>query len=145
MANRIIRAALIALSVLVLLGTVVFLAVYWKRIPDRVPMRFDGRGEIVGWGAKASLLLLPVLNAVLTVALSFAKTVNFSTLRRVRRYPAPPLLFPLMSLMLTLGLSYMTVCIALVRPLGLWFTPVFPVVSMLPLVVYIVQMLAGAR
>lgn len=145
MVNRILRVALIALSVLVLLGTVVFLAVYWKHIPDRVPMRFDGRGEIVGWGAKLSLLLLPVMNAVLTVALSFAKTVSFSTLRRERRYPAPPLLFPLMNLMLTLGLSYMTVCIARARPLGLWFTPVFPVVSMLPLVVYIVRMLAGPR
>lgn len=142
---RIIRVALIALSVLVLLGTVVFLVLDWRYIPDSVPMHFSFDGAVEGYGPKAALLLLPVLNAVAIAALSFSRTIRVRTFRRERHIPAPPLLMPLVCLPLTLGIAYLTVCAALSRPLGAWFLPVFLVASMLPLVVYSVRMLAGPR
>lgn len=50
------------LSLLVLAGTAVFLAVYWHRIPARVPMHFNAAGEIDRWGTQAELLILPVIS-----------------------------------------------------------------------------------
>ena len=40
------------LSLLLLLGTTVFLVVSWPRIPSEVPMHFNALGEIDRWGGK---------------------------------------------------------------------------------------------
>ena len=40
------------LSLLLVLGTAVFLAVYWRSIPEEVPMHFNAAGEIDRWGSK---------------------------------------------------------------------------------------------
>ncbi len=130
--TRLIRIALNALCALALLAVVVFLLLYWKHIPDSVPMRYDMRGQVEGWGAKGTLFLLPALGAVLLVVLSFAKTIRVRSLGRERRLSAPPLLFPLIMLPLVLGLCYITVCSALLRPLGVWFLPTFLGTTLLP-------------
>lgn len=138
---RIIRIVLSIFCVLVLLGTVVFLALNWRHIPGRVPMHFNIRGEVDGYGAKAALLALPAVNAVAIVSLYLSKTIRIRSLGRERRVPAPPLLMPLICLPLTLGISYLTVCAALARPLGAWFMPVFLGATLLPLVLYCVLVL----
>jgi hypothetical protein len=116
----------------VLLGTVAFLALNWRYIPDQIPVNFSVKGELEGYGSKASLLQLPLLNTVAIASLSFSKTIRISTLKRTRRIPAPPLLSPLVCLPLTLGIAYLTVCAALSRPLGAWFFPVFLAATILP-------------
>ena len=136
MVKRIVRIALDVLSLLILLGTVIFLIVYWKHIPDMVPIHFDARGQIDGLGGKMSLLMLPVLAAALFVTLSFAKTVRYRSMGKQVYVPAPELMFPAMKLALTAGFSYMTICGALVRPLGIWFLPVFLILIFAPMVGY---------
>lgn len=133
---RIIRILLTVFCVLVLLGTVAFLALNWRHIPDRIPTHFSIKGAVDGYGPKASLLLLPAISAVAVVALSFSKTIRINTLKRTRRIPAPPLLMPLICLPLTLGISYLTVCAALSRPLGAWFFPVFLTTTILPIAAF---------
>ena len=131
--KRAIRIALEVLSLLILLGTVAFLIIYWKRIPAQVPMHFDGAGQIAGFGKKTSLLFLPAVMAVVYVALFFAKTVRVRSLGRELRFPAPELLFPAMKLCVLAGIAYLVVCSALARPLGTWYLPVFLTVTLLPL------------
>lgn len=138
---RIIRAVLMAFCILVLLGTVAFLALRWGQIPSRVPMHFDLRGEVNGLGPKAALLLLPAINAVVIAALSFSGTIRLSIPGHVRRIPAPPLLSPLVCLPLTLGVTYLTVCTALSRPLGAWFLPVFLAATILPITAFSVYLI----
>ena len=138
---RIIRMVLTVFCVLVLLGTVAFLLLRWGGIPDQVPMHFNFKGEADGYGSKTALFLMPAINAVVIVSMCFAKTIRIRTLRRARRIPAPPLLLPLISLPLTLGISYMTVCIALARPLGAWFMPVFLATTILPIAAFSVYLM----
>ena len=138
---RIIRIVLAAFCVLMLLGAVVFLVLNWRHIPDQIPMNFSIKGEVVGYGSKASLLLLPVLNAVAIAALFFSRTIRIRTLGRERRIPAPPLLMPLICLPLTLGITYLTVCSALSRPLGVWFFPVFLATTLLPITAFSVYLI----
>ena len=135
MAKRILRIALEVLSLAALLGTVLFLIIYWKQIPPQVPTRYDAAGRIEDWSAKATLVLLPVGGAVLYVLLSLSKTIRYRSFGKEVRIPAPPLLFPFMKLTLSAGFSYMTVCGALVRPLGAWFFPVFLGLTLIPLIV----------
>ncbi|MBX9807958.1 MAG: SdpI family protein [Flavobacteriaceae bacterium] len=51
----------------------IYLAYLWNSLPDKVPIHWDYRGEINGWGTKYSLIglvfLLPVLTYVLMLVI----------------------------------------------------------------------------
>lgn len=136
MATRIARIAVEALCLALLLGTVVFLLVYWKNIPESVPNHFDGAGQIDGYAEKKTLLLLPVFMTVLYLVLSLVRTMRFRSLGKTVYVPAPSLLFPMMKLAILAAFSYMTVCSALGRSLGAWYLPVFLILILGPMVVY---------
>lgn len=138
MAKRIIRIVLEILSLLALLGTVVFLIIYWNRIPEQVPTHFGIHGEIDRWGGKRILIFEPIIMAALYLLLSFAKTLRVRSAGGQTRVPAPPLLFSAMKLALLGGISYLTVCTALMRPLGVWFHPVLFGAVFLPIILYTV-------
>lgn len=135
MSTRIIRIAVEVLCLALLLGTVIFLIVFWKNIPDSVPNHFDGAGRIDGYAPKKTLLLLPVCMTVLYAALSLVRTMRFRSLGKEVRVPAPLLIFPLMKLAVLAAFAYMTVCSALERPLGAWYLPVFLALILGPLVI----------
>ena len=141
MLKHMIRAALEVLCLMLLLGTVVFLIVFWKNIPGSVPNHFNGAGQIDGYAEKRTLILMPVFMAVLYTVLSLVKTMRFRSLGREVRVPAPPLLFPIMKLAVLAGFAYMTVCSALGRPLGTWYRPVLLALVLGPMVVYAVIVL----
>lgn len=136
MATRIVRIAVEALCLALLLGTVVFLLVYWKNIPESVPNHFDAAGQIDGYAGKKTLLLLPVFMTVLYLVLSLVRTMRFRSLGKTVYVPAPSLLFPMMKLAILAAFSYMTVCSALGRSLGAWYLPVFLILILGPMVVY---------
>ena len=137
MAKRIIRIALEVLSLLVLLGTIVFLILYWKHIPDQIPAHFDGAGQIDGLSGKRTILWVPAAMLVLYVSLSLTRTMRIRSLGREARIPAP-LTLTVMKLLMLVGFSYMTVCTALVRPLGAWFLPVFLTAAFAPTLVLLI-------
>lgn len=142
MATRIIRIITEVLCILLLLGTIAFLIVFWKDIPASVPTHFDGSGQIESYAAKKTLIFNPILMAVAYVPLSFVKTMRYRSFgKKEVRVPAPPLLFPLMKLTLLAGFAYTTVCCALVRPLGAWYLPVFLTLALGPMVVFSVRAL----
>lgn len=135
MSKHIIRAVMEILCLALLLGTVVFLIVFWKNIPDSVPNHFDGMGRIDSYAPKKTLILLPVMMSILYAVLSLVKTMRFRSLGREVRVPAPLLLFPMMKLAVLAGFAYMTVCSALSRPLGAWYLPVFLTLILGPMLV----------
>ena len=141
MSKHIIHAAVEVLCLALLLGTVVFLIVFWKNIPDSVPNHFDGMGRIDSYAPKKTLILLPVMMSILYAVLSLVKTMRFRSLNREVRVPAPLLLFPLMKLAVLAGFAYMTVCSALSRPLGAWYLPVFLTLILGPMLVYAIIVL----
>lgn len=136
MAKHIIRIAAEVLCLALMLGTVIFLIVFWKSIPDSVPSHFDSLGRIDGYAEKKTLILLPVFMAVIYAVLSLAKTMRLRSLGKEVRVPAPPLLFPMMKLAVLGGFAYITICSALCRPLGVWYLPVFLILVLGPMVVY---------
>ena len=48
-----------------------YVALHYGSLPDRVPTHFDGRGQVNGWGPKATLWLLPGLGLGLQALLGF--------------------------------------------------------------------------
>lgn len=135
MIKHMLRVAAEVLCLALLLGTVIFLIVFWKNIPDSVPSHFDGMGRIDGYAEKKTLILLPVLMAIVYTVFSLVKSMRFRSLGKEVRVPAPPLLFPMMKLALLAGFTYITVCSALDRSLGAWYLPVFLGLVLGPMIV----------
>ena len=62
-----------ALSLGILVCTAVALAVLWRRLPDRIPLHYDFSGNITGYGGKASILIMPIISALLYTVISVAE------------------------------------------------------------------------
>lgn len=45
----------------ILLLAILFIALNWSSLPDKVPMHFNGAGDIDRWGSKIELLVLPAI------------------------------------------------------------------------------------
>jgi hypothetical protein len=57
---------------LILLGAIVSMS-SWRQLPDLVPRHYDYRGVVDAWGGKGSLAALPVVNALLYLALTLVR------------------------------------------------------------------------
>ena len=86
--KRVIRAALEALCLLVLLGTYAHLALNWKDLPERVPTNYDFAGHVTGYGGRGTLLILSAAMLALYVTFSLMRTVRLRSWGKVRRLPA---------------------------------------------------------
>ena len=120
------------LSLLMLAGTAVFLAACWHRIPARVPMHFNSAGEIDRWGARAELLILPVISwlmyGLLTVAEQFPGAwntgVKVTEENRERVYALLGHMLSTLKLLVIAMFTWITLWCALAKPLPVWFLPV---------------------
>lgn len=63
-------------SLLCLIGVVVYLMVMWSRIPNQIPAHFNAAGEVNRWGSKSELIVLPIISWVF-----------FGFITLVERYP----------------------------------------------------------
>lgn len=120
------------LSLLVLVGSVVFLAGYWKQIPAEVPMHYNAAGEIDRWGTKAELLILPViawllyglLTVVEQVPSAWNTGVKVTAENWERVYALLGHMLSTLKLLVMVMFAWITLWCALARPLPVWFLPV---------------------
>ena len=120
------------LSLLVLLGTAVFLVLYWKDIPQKVPMHFNAAGQIDRWGSKAELLILPViawlLYLLMTVVEQFPGAwntgVKVTEENRERVYALLGHMLSTLKFLIMVMFAWITLWCALAKPLPVWFLPV---------------------
>ena len=82
------------LSPVILVGTILFIAVRWRYLPEQIPTHYNFAGEIDGYGSRWTLLLMPVIGLVtdLVVAVtgrfpqSWNAGVKITVFNRVRVY-----------------------------------------------------------
>ena len=132
MAKRIIRIVLEVLSLLVLLGTIVFLMIYWKRLPDQVPAHFGAHGEINSWGEKRTLWLLPIVSVFLYLFLSSINAIVLSAMKH-ELPPSAGVWLSAIKLPTIALFSVMTIYAALLRPLPVWLTPLSILLPLIPI------------
>jgi len=51
-------------SLLCLVGVVVYLILAWNTIPDKIPGHYNAAGEVNRWGNKSELIMLPIISWV---------------------------------------------------------------------------------
>ncbi len=77
-----------------LLGTIVYILLVWRSLPERIPINYNMAGEITGYGGRGTLLVMPIFGLVtdLVIALvgrfpkSWNTGVRVTVLNRVRVY-----------------------------------------------------------
>lgn len=137
------------LSLLLLLGTTVFLVVSWPRIPSEVPMHFNALGEIDRWGGKGGLLFLPVIGwavyVLMTVVEHFPSLwntgVQITAENRVRVYRLLGHLLSTLKCLTTAMFAGLTLWCTLARPLPGWFLPVVLVVLFGDMIFWLVRVI----
>lgn len=136
------------LSLLLLLGTVVFLTAFWQRIPDEVLMHFNAAGEIDRWSSRTELLILPVISwlvyGLLTVVEQIFRTWNAGGNGIKKQEQVHILLRHLLStlkLLVVVIFTWITVWCALALPLPVWFLPVTLVAVFGDMVYWIVRLI----
>ena len=147
MAKRIVRLVLLLLGILALLGATLFVALRWDSIPAEIPTEFDGAGQPEEFKEKGSLLgmliagwlFFSVTAVIARVPALWKKNGGFVRINTIRiggkTIGANWLNMDLMSVVISLFFSYMSVCSALCRPLGVWFLPLLFAALLLAFVV----------
>ena len=118
------------LSLLLLLGTVAFLVVYWRHIPEEVPMHFNAAGEIDRWDSKGGLLMLPVITWLVYGFLTVAERIfgicstgaKGTDKNRERVFILLGHLLSTQKLLCTALFTWITLWCAVARPLPGWFS-----------------------
>ena len=60
---------LLGISLLSALGLILLPAIYYDALPDKIPMHFNGKGEVDRYGSKSELWMLPVIGSCLLALL----------------------------------------------------------------------------
>ncbi|MDR6553688.1 DUF1648 domain-containing protein [Paenibacillus qinlingensis] len=63
------------ISLLVIISMIAYVAYEWRDMPERIPMHFNGKGEIDGWGNKMSLMAVPLIGVIIYVGLTLLSKV----------------------------------------------------------------------
>jgi immunity protein, SdpI family len=59
-----------------LLAPIIALVVLWRKLPERVPMHWNLRGEIDSWGSKPLLFFMPITGLVIIGLLRFLPRID---------------------------------------------------------------------
>ncbi|WP_312024042.1 DUF1648 domain-containing protein, partial [Lysinibacillus sp. D4A3_S15] len=49
------------IGVIIFLLSIFYIAVMWGKLPDEIPVHFNGMGEVDRWGSKIELIILPFI------------------------------------------------------------------------------------
>lgn len=136
------------ISLVVFLGTVIWVAVMWKSFPDKIPSHFNGAGDADAWSKKGILIFdLAMEGFLYLMMVATAKTWRIwnvpqkkSKEQQEKVYEYAGKMIAVLKLVIILIFSYMTVCSGLARELGGWFLGMSMGGTFLPIIYYIFKM-----
>lgn len=136
------------ICLVLLVGIVLYLAINWSDIPDKVPMHYDLAGNIDRWGGKEELLILPIMSWIMylfmTVIEQFPKIWNTGVTvtgeNQIRVYRVLKYMLKSLKLIVVADFVFMDIQAIMGRNLPGWFTPVFLTVIFGDLIFWIVKL-----
>lgn len=134
------------LSLLGMAGTTLYLIVGWDSFPDRIPAHYNAAGEIDRWGGKGELLFLPAVMWILYIGITLIQRfpqiwntgVQVTQENGARVYRILMYMVETLKLIITAGLSFLSVFGVTGRNLPAWFLPVFLGVTFADLIFWLV-------
>lgn len=121
--------------------TVLLPIIFWKKIPEQIPMHYNAEGAIDNWADKDSLILLFfaifMLMGVMSIAVYLLKTNMESKYSKEAEKSEMRVAYPivvLMNLIIQVMFAYIMFCSVTCRTLGTFFLPVIIIAIFVPLV-----------
>ncbi|MBR5093912.1 MAG: DUF1648 domain-containing protein [Oscillospiraceae bacterium] len=136
-------------SPLILLGSIAYILLIWRQLPEQIPTHYNAAGQIDGYGGRGTLLIMPVIGLVtdLVVALvgrfpkSWNTGVRVTALNRARVYRlVRDLMADLRITMALLFAGFGIYLATLPEHFSGWIGGVLTVLVLLPLVRYFVRL-----
>ena len=136
------------LSLALVFGTILYLIVMWKSIPDTIPAHYNAAGEVNRWGGKSELLMLPIIGGILYFFITLIQQypqawntgVTVTEENRERVYRILRNLIGTTKLMMLLVFSSLTVLSSLGLALPIWYLGVFLVLLFGSITFFIIQL-----
>lgn len=137
-----------ALSLILMIGTIVYLILMWKSIPDTIPAHYNAAGEVNRWGDKSELIFLPTIGGMLYFLITLIQQypaawntgVKVTEQNRERVYQILGNLIGTTKLMMLAVFSGLTVLSSLGRSLPIWYLGVFLVLLFGSIAFFLVQL-----
>lgn len=130
----------------------VYLIVQWGDLPAKVPMHFNGKGEIDRWGSKGELIILPIIGLLIYAGMAalsrfphiFNYPVKITEENAARQYALARTMIcwlnlEIVALFAYIGWASIQAAKGGTAGLGLWFLPVVLVVIFGTLGVYLAK------
>ncbi len=122
--------------------------IFWKYIPEELPMHYNAAGQVDRWAEKSSLILfffiIAILMGVMSIVVYFIKVNMESANSKEAEKSEMQAIYPfiiLMNLVMQVMFAYIMLCCVTCRPLGKFFLPLFVagISALLVLMIYKAQ------
>lgn len=128
--------------------TFLYLLCFWSRLPEKIPMHYNGAGAIDSWGSKWTLWGFYVVSLLMYGGISLTERhpdiwntgVTVTPNNRDMVYLLLKHLIATMKAGVTLIFCYLTVWTATCQNLGGWFMPAVLLIIFGPFAYYIIRM-----
>ena len=135
-------------SLLCIVGIVVYLFLAWGSIPDRIPGHYNALGEVDHWSGKSSLIVLPTISWLIFGFITLVERypqiwntgITVTEQNRERVYRLLKNLIALVKMFVLLMFASLTVLSSLTVNLPIWYILVFLVAVFGTIAVCIVQL-----
>ena len=135
-------------SLLCIVGVVVYLLLAWGSIPDRIPGHYNALGEVDHWSGKSSLIVLPIISWLIFGFITLVERypqiwntgITVTEQNRERVYRLLKNLIALVKMFVLLMFASLTVLSSLTVNLPIWYILVFLVAVFGTIAVCIVQL-----
>ena len=148
MNKKILYRIINILCLVIMIGTIVWLAVIWDRIPDEIPTHFDYAGNPDSYDSKTSIIVLPIFAWLLYGMMVFVELipgawntgVKVTPENSERVYGIIKSMLVLLKLYIVILFTVITILSALAKSLPVWLLPVELIVIFGTIIVSIVRL-----
>lgn len=137
-----------AISLLVIIGTTLYLIAGWDSFPERIPAHYNAAGEIDRWGGKGELIFLPVMMWILYIGITVLQQfpqiwntgVQVTQENRERVYRTLMYMVETLKLLVAAVFSFLSVYSMTGENLPAWFLPAFICAVFADLIFWLVRL-----
>lgn len=136
------------ISLLVIIGTTLYLIAGWDSFPERIPAHYNAAGEIDRWGGKGELIFLPVMMWILYIGITVLQQfpqiwntgVQVTQENRERVYRTLMYMVETLKLLVAAVFSFLSVYSMTGENLPAWFLPAFICAVFADLIFWLVRL-----
>ncbi|MEG0307598.1 MAG: DUF1648 domain-containing protein [Clostridium sp.] len=142
------------ITLLVLLGSIIYLAVSWDSIPSIIPSHFNAKGIPDDWSGKGSLLAMPIISIILYTLLTtitffpsiWNTPVEVTEKNRTFVHDNLRTMVCILKLIIISDFAYISVCAATQQgSLSSWFLPILLISTFGTLTIFITRIVKGNK